>query len=320
LLKENVLLALERRKGEIVTGGELAASLGVSRTAVWKAVRGLRGDGHEIVSLANRGYRLEPTDDVLSKEAIREGLATAFIGRELILLPTVHSTNRYLKEMENAPDGCVVIADEQTAGRGRRERAFLSPKAGGVYLSVLLRPKLSGSAADIRLLTICAAAAVSQAIERVSGARADLKWVNDVFCGGKKICGILTEAVLTGELFELSSVVIGIGVYTAEVPAELGGIATSIREASGLRGIRNRLAAETLNRLEAAYACFLRGDAAKEIIPYYESRLFIKGKRVTAESAERFSATVEGIGDNAALVVRDASGSLRLITSGEINL
>jgi BirA family biotin operon repressor/biotin-[acetyl-CoA-carboxylase] ligase len=321
VLKENILAALERRKGELVTGGELAASLGVSRTAVWKAIRGLRGDGHEIVSLANSGYRLEQTDDVLSARAIRERLTTAFMGRELILLPTVHSTNRYLKELHDAPDGCVVIADEQTAGRGRRERAFLSPKSGGVYMSVLLRPKLSGAQDDIRLLTICAAAAVSQAIENICGVKAEIKWVNDVFCGGKKICGILTEAVLTGELFELSSVIIGIGINTAQVPAEIGGIATSIREAADLRGVRNKLAAETLNRLEAVYDCFLRGETARKIIPYYESRLFIKGRSVTVQSTEeRFCATVEGIGETGALIVRDSAGDLRHITSGEIKL
>jgi BirA family biotin operon repressor/biotin-[acetyl-CoA-carboxylase] ligase len=190
-----------------------------------------------------------------------------------------------------------------------------------VYLSALLKPKLSGSPADIRLLTICAAAAVSQAIENVSGIRADIKWVNDVFCGGKKISGILTEAVLTGELFELSSVVIGIGINTSQVPAEIGDIATSISEASGLRGIRNRLAAETLNRLEAVYESFLRGDAARDVVPYYESRLFIRGRSVTAMSAgERFAGTVEGIDGDGALILKDSAGNIRHISSGEINM
>lgn len=325
MLKDKIILELERRKGGIVTGGELAASLGVSRTAVWKAVRGLRDDGHEIVSLANSGYRLETTSDVLSEQAIREVLKTELIGREMILLHTVHSTNRYLKEITNAPEGCVVIADGQTEGRGRRERAFLSPKSGGLYMSVLLRPKLlqtqGGAPGDIRLLTLCAATAVSRAIERVCGIQADIKWVNDIYCGGKKLCGILTEAVLTGELWEFSAVIIGIGINTDNVPAEISGFATSIREASGLRGIRNLLAGEVLNQLDAAYHCFMRGDAAQEIIPYYDSRLFIKGRKINAESGgERFDATVEGVDETGALLVRDDAGVLRQISSGEITL
>ncbi len=150
LLKKDVLYMLERQKGEIVTGGRLASALGVSRTAVWKAVRSLQDEGNEIVSVPNSGYRLLDTNDTLFEEIIREQLTTAFVGKNMTILPSVHSTNQYLKETDTVelPGGSVVIADEQTGGRGRRGRAFLSPKREGVYLSILL--KLEGLQTDIR--------------------------------------------------------------------------------------------------------------------------------------------------------------------------
>lgn len=321
MLKNKVLYILEQQRGNLVTGGKLASLLGVSRTAVWKAIRALQEDGNEIISVPNSGYWLMDTNDTLFEKIIRESLATDFIGQNIALLPTVHSTNQYLKEMDTAdiPNGYVVIADEQTGGRGRRSRMFLSPKGGGVYLSVLL--KLDGWQNDIRLLTICAAVAVSKAIENVCGIRADIKWVNDIFCNGKKICGILTEAVLSGELQELSTVIVGIGINTGEVPSELGGIATSIQEAAGIRGIRNRLIAEVLNQFEAVYLDCMERGKKRDIISYYESRLFIVGERVLVAGINHsYTATVTGIDETGALIVKDGCGEIRHITTGEIEL
>ncbi len=321
MLKEQVLSALEQQKGNIVTGGRLADSLGVSRTAIWKAVRQLRQDGNEICSLQGSGYVLARTNDTLSALEIGDCLTTGFIGRSMALLPTVHSTNRYLKEAgtESMPDGYVVIADGQTDGRGRKGRVFLSPKSGGIYLSILLKPEKAQS--DVRLLTICAAVAVSKAIENVCGVTAGIKWVNDIYCGGKKICGILTEAVLSGELQELSTAIVGIGINTGGVPQELGGIATSVLESAGLQGVRNRLAAEVLNRFEAEYLSYLEAKDNRDMLGYYESRLFIRNThvRVSAAGAD-YSATVLGIDETGALIVRDSEGVVRHVTAGEIDI
>jgi len=321
LLKNKVLYMLEREKGNIVTGGRLASSLGVSRNAVWKAVNALKEDGNEIVSVPNSGYRLMDTNDTLSEEVIRENLETEFIGRSLTLLPTVHSTNRHLKEMDttDTPNGHVVIANEQTNGRGRRSRMFISPKNEGVYLSILL--KLDGLQNDIRLLTICAAVAVSGAIEKVCGIRADIKWVNDIFCNGKKICGILTEAIISGELQELSTVIVGIGINTGSVPHELGGIATSVREAADIRGIRNRLAAEVLNGFERIYCDFSEKEKHPDIIGRYKNRLFIVGKQILVTDAGRsYAATVVGVDEKGALIVRCDDGAVQHLSTGEITL
>ena len=261
------------------------------------------------------------TNDTLFEEIIQNDLTTAFIGQNMTLLPIIHSTNQYLKEMDttNAPNGYVVIADEQTSGRGRRGRTFLSPKGGGVYLSILL--KLDDRQNDVRLLTICAAVAVSMAIEKVCGIEADIKWVNDIYCNGKKLCGILTEAVLSHELQQLSTVIVGIGVNTGAVPSGISGFATSVQEATGKRGVRNRLAAEILNQFETVYLDYIEKDEGLRIIRYYESKLFIKGKQVLVTNSDRnYVATVLGVNETGALIVKDRSGDIRYISSGEIKL
>lgn len=251
-----------------------------------------------------------------------------------------------------AAEGLAVIADGQTGGRGRKGRMFLSEKGEGVYFSVLLKP--DASRCDVRFLTVCAAVAVSGAIESVCDIRADIKWVNDIYCNGKKICGILAELVSAGVPQTQAAVIVGIGVNTGAVPAELSGVATSVWEAAGVRGIRNRLIAEILNRLEIAYYSYAVRGEKKEIINYYSDRLFIIGKRVlvteytVSEPPEKASgpnapqdtvscrnpssdgmppsapdgyfATVLGIDTAGALLVRDGDGAVRSVTTGEIKL
>lgn len=321
MLKDRVLYTLEQKKGNIVTGGQLANSLGVSRTAIWKAINLLKEDGNEIVSVPNRGYRLMDTNDTLSENIIRDNLTAEFIGHSITLLPTVQSTNKYLKELDtyDIPNGYVVVSDEQTCGRGRRGREFISSKGEGVYFSILL--KLDGQQNDIRLLTICAAVAVSKAIEKVCSINADIKWVNDIFCNGKKICGILTEAILSGELQELSTVIIGIGINTGNVPSEIEDIATSINKETKKRGIRNTLVAEVLNQFETVYLDYLSGVKNKDIIRNYENRLFIIGKQVLVSNVnDNYVATVTGVDEVGALIVKDGYGELKHITTGEIKL
>ena len=260
------------------------------------------------------------TDDTLLEQKIRDGLATKYIGQTMLLLPTVHSTNQYLQELDTAvvDDGFVVMAEEQTGGRGRKGRAFLSPKREGVYFSILLKLDVRP---DTRFLTICAAVAVSKAIEKVCGIRAEIKWVNDIFCNGKKVCGILAEAVVSAEAQALSAVIVGIGINTGSVPCALGDIATSIREATGMRGIRNQLIAEVLNQFEAVYLGHTESKSRQEMISYYQSRLFIVGKRVwTTGTARDFVATVRGIDDTGALIVQDDGGEIHHISTGEITL
>ena len=321
MLKDEVLQIMERKRGNIVTGGQLANTLGVSRNAIWKAIHALQAEGVKIIAVPNVGYKLLDTDDTLSEQLIGAKLSAGFIGKQLKILPSVHSTNQYLKEMDssNIENGYVVIANEQMKGRGRRGREFISARDEGIYLSILL--KLNGQQHDIRLLTICAAVAVSKAIEKICSLTAEIKWVNDIYCNGKKICGILTEAVLSGELQELDTVVIGIGINTGNVPFEIKDIATSVRAENGMRGIRNALIAEVLNQFEAVYIDYIQKDKAGDIIAYYESKLFIKGQRVSVVNLDgEYNATVHGIDNTGALIVESEKGNIEHIITGEISL
>jgi len=321
LLKNKILDVLEQKKGTVVTGGQLANALCVSRNAIWKAIHNLQEEGKQILSIPNVGYKLLETDDSLSEQLIRSKLSTSFIGQSLEILPTVNSTNQYLKELDTAcfENGFAVIADEQLQGRGRRSRTFVSSKGEGIFLSILL--KLDGRRNDIRLLTICTAVAVSKAIESVCRIDAEIKWVNDVFCNGKKICGILTEAVLSGELQELDTVVVGMGINTGAIPSEIKEIATSIKEETGMCGIRNDLIAQLLNKFEAVYLDYTVNGKASDIIEYYESKLFIKGQQVLVLSHDsEYPATVLGIDDTGALIVEDSTGAVEHLVTGEIKI
>jgi len=318
MLKNQVLHILEGKIGTIVTGGQLANSLHVSRTAIWKAIHTLQKDGTQIVSVPNVGYKLLDTNDTLSAHLITSKLSTTFIGRNLKILPSVSSTNKYLKEIDSE-NGFVIIANEQTHGKGRRNREFVSARDEGIYLSLLL--KLNGQKHDIRLLTICAAVAVSKAIESVCKINVDIKWVNDIYCNNKKICGILTEATLSGELQELDTIAIGIGINTGNVPFEIKEFATSIREENGMSGIRNDLIAELLNQFEQVYLDYTINDKLADIIQYYENKLFIKGQQVTVVNFENeYPATVLGIDSTGALIVENSNGNIEHIISGEIKL
>lgn len=321
MLQTRILEILEANRGGLVTGGEIARGLEVSRTAVWKAINALREAGHEIVSIPNRGYTLSQTSDGLSERGIQGMLGTRLLGRSLEVLESVDSTNSYMKRLDTdaLPEGHAVIVDGQTGGRGRLGKTFTSPVRGGVYLSVLLKPKIAFQ--DVPFLTLCAAVAVSRALEEACGLTPGIKWVNDIFCGGKKICGILSEAAVSAELQALEYAVVGIGVNTSPVPEEISGIATSVYEQCMLRGVRNRLAAAILRELEVVYLDYCATGDRREVLAQYNSRLFILGREVTvSRGGESFRATVLSVGGTGGLVVRDESGHEREIVSGEVTI
>ena len=192
--KERVLFCLENSKGEYIPGSSLAETLGVSRNAIWKAVRQLQEEGHEIDAMRMRGYRLSPQSSVLTRQSIGKYLKTA--GITVTVYDELPSTNTVLKQFaeQGAPEGTVILAQRQTNGRGRLGRSFFSPADSGIYMSILLRPQIE--ARDALLITTCAAAATAQAIEKHTRKTCGIKWVNDIFCEERKVCGILTEASL----------------------------------------------------------------------------------------------------------------------------
>ena len=190
-VKDEVLKELENNKGDYISGGQLADNLGVSRNSVWKAIKALEKSGYEINAIPNKGYCLAEKNDILSSYSIKQHLKNPHL--DISVFSSVTSTNTILKEMaeQGAKEGTVIIAEEQTAGRGRTGKQFYSPKGTGIYISILLRPDIP--AEESLFLTTSAAVATARAIEDVSDKRALIKWVNDIYLEDKKTCGILTE-------------------------------------------------------------------------------------------------------------------------------
>lgn len=316
--KDNLLALLTGRAGEYLSGEELAQQLGVSRTAVWKAVNTLRKAGFEIDAVQNKGYSLVGSRDVLHEGAVRKYL-TQPIG-QLLVQSTVTSTNALLRELaaDRAPEGTVVIAGEQTRGRGRLGRSFYSPADTGLYLSLLLRPEGFSPAQAVRMTTM-AAVAVCQAIEAVSGRNARIKWVNDIFLDSRKVCGILTEGSFDLETGSLNSIILGVGinVYTPAdgFPRELEQIAGAVLPNPVTDG-RSRLAAEFLNRFLELYRQQDSTYAAE-----YRRRSLVLGRQVLVITpAEQKTALALDVDEECRLLVQYPDGKTEALSSAEISV
>lgn len=319
--KENILSLFEANKGIYFSGEEIAAKLSISRTAVWKAVKGLRSEGYEIDAIPNRGYSLSVNTDILSVQGIQKYLSPACKGLELCVLPETGSTNTLLREKANAgsPEGSVVVAGAQTGGRGRLGRSFYSPADTGIYISILLRP-IGISPNQALKFTIMAAVAVCEAVEDVSEKQAWIKWVNDIYMDGRKISGILTEASIGIENGSLDYVVLGVGinVYLPKegFPQEIEEIAGAVFQTKRNDG-KNSLAAGFLNHFMNYYIRKENSGYAEK----YRSRSLAIGKEVTVLSpAGDKKAFVLDVDEECRLIVQYEDGSTERLSAGEISI
>ncbi len=318
--KDRVLESLRLNGGNYLSGGSLAAELGLSRTAVWKAVEQLRADGLEIESAPRKGYRLCSGGDSLSESGVRLYLRR----REIVLrvAESVSSTNTVLRQLaENgAPEATVLLAETQSAGRGRMGRSFYSPSRSGLYMSVLFRPRMS--AHEALRITACAAVSVAEAIEDLFGIQAEIKWVNDVLADGKKVCGILTEGAVDWESGMLHYAIVGIGINIREpeggFPPELQKTAGALRPPPGTDDMRCRLAAAVLDRLMDLYDRLPEEDCYEA----YRSRSILIGRAIDILPlhGEPIPATAIDIEPDFSLRVRLADGTEKCLNSGEVSV
>ena len=218
--RERVLALLRERQGEYCSGEAMSRLLGISRAGVWKAIEGLRQEGYVISSAPNRGYRLEEAPDRLRAGELSGPLAGCLVGRRLLCLDTVDSTNTECKRraMAGAREGLAILAEEQSGGRGRLGRSFQSPRGKGLYLSVLLRPPLEP--VQVTDFTAWVAVAVCDGVQAACGVRPRIKWTNDIVLNGKKLAGILTELGLESESNALEYLVTGIGINVNQGPED----------------------------------------------------------------------------------------------------
>ena len=270
---------MEKNKGKHISGEELAESLNVSRNSVWKAIKQLEKQGYSIVAVTNKGYCLLNSNEILSKQSIEKYLHSENV--QIEIFKTVTSTNSLMKEKaeSGAKEWTVIVADEQTLGRGRMGRSFYSPPNTGIYMSVLLRPALPANQSIY--ITTCAAVAVAKAIEINTGVEAKIKWVNDIFIENKKVCGILTEGTTDIENGELKYVVLGIGinVFPPEelFPTEIKDVATSIFEKDMHdKDYRSKIIADIINDLMEMYPELPQ----KKFFDDYKKRSFILGEKI----------------------------------------
>ncbi|MCH5252426.1 MAG: biotin--[acetyl-CoA-carboxylase] ligase [Lachnospiraceae bacterium] len=320
-VKSEVLKLLEANRDSSLSGQELAGHLGVTRAAIWKAVNSLKEEGYHIDAVNNRGYRLAKDNDVLSPEGIRLELKKAYQDYEIQIYKEVDSTNQVVKRqaLEGKKQGLVVLAEEQSAGKGRRGRNFFSPMGTGIYMSVLFCPE-SEQAENIVLITTAAAVAVCRAVRKVLGEEPEIKWVNDVYLRGRKICGILTEAVSDFESGRIDTVVVGIGInyHVPEegFPEELREIAGSVCTAGNLVP-RNSLVAAVLNELYELYD----GLAERSFLEDYRKWSNVLGKEVRFSSGDSWEyGKAVDIDDDGGLVVQCENGDNKVLRTGEITL
>ena len=321
--KNRILELLEKRRGESISGERLAEILGVSRNAVWKAVKELQKDGYSIAAVTNKGYCLSDENDILSIAGIKPFLSPKAqpYAEKIQIYKALESTNKTAKELAiaGAPHGTVIIADSQTKGRGRYTRSFFSPH-GGLYISIILRPEVLRFD-NPTAVTAFAAVSVCEAIEIISDKTPKIKWVNDIFIDGKKVCGILTEAVTNFESGGLEWIVLGIGVNvytrTEDFPSELQNIATSVFPDKKIKGVRNKLSAEIINRILG----FETAPIEAEIFEKYKKRLMLLGKEITViQNETEFKATAVDVDSIGHLIVKDEKGEIITLFSGEIRI
>ena len=316
MLKSGILRALEENRDRPISGQALAERFGVSRSAVWKAMAALKEEGYEILSATNRGYMLAADCDRLSPEGIAAWLSPRHRGLPVEVFQSIDSTNNEAKRRLAGGSGetALIAAEEQTAGRGRLGRSFYSPGGTGLYMTLAI-----GRARTLRdptVVTIAAAVAAARSVEALTGKQARIKWVNDIYMEGRKVCGILCEAVTDFVSGTVESVVIGIGVNvrTGRFPEELRAKAGAL-DTPGL--LRCRLAARIADEL----LDILEQPEEHRFLADYRARSLVLGREVTfLRNGTEQKASAVAVDDAGGLLVRYADGREETLRSGEVSV
>jgi len=317
---DRLLAMLEEHRDGYLSGEQISRQLGVSRTAVWKHIRALKKRGYEFEAVPSRGYRLKSGPELFQPERFHAALATRAFGRRLIYLERTGSTQTVAHERYAAGDGegTVVLAEEQTAGKGRMGRSWHSPRGKGLWFTLLLEPRISVRAAP--QLTYVLSVAVCRAIRRATGLAAAIKWPNDIWIDGKKVCGILLESAAEDDRLKYVAAGIGIDVNVdrSEWPAEIADRATSLRAAAGRPFERERLLADCLLELEFWYHHFWK-EGFPGVRTVWESLCETIGRTVRLGTGTASIAGVAvGMDDEGALLVRRDDGTIDRVVSGDI--
>ncbi len=303
----------------VISGARIAREIGVSRSTVWRWVERLRELGVRAKGHPHTGYYLEKVPDLLAPDMLKQRLKGSLFGKHIYHFLRTDSTNRVAMELGSAgePEGAVVLAEEQTAGRGRAGRSWHSERCTGIYVTLLLRPKISPVEAP--LLTMMAGLSARAAIQAQTTLTVDLKWPNDLMLDGRKLGGILTE--MYAEPSQVRFVIVGIGINANQekFPADLAATATSLRAQTGRAQSRMELLVRLLREFENDYNRFLREGAASVTQRFEAVSSYARGKRVSVSNgAENYSGVTAGLSPEGLLLVEREGGNIITVIAGDV--
>ena len=319
--KETVLLKLLENQGECIAGGELAREIGVSRNAVHKVVNELKEKGVPIESVHSKGYTIAAGENTLSAPYVKKQLTEAAESFAVNVFAEVTSTNTLAKELAltGEKNQTAFISSLQTQGRGRRDRSFYSPK-NGLYFSLMVRPE-NLHAEDGGLATTAMAVAVSRVLSELCAVECGIKWVNDIFINGKKICGILTEAGIDMETGRVDWLVVGVGInltapeggWPAEISEIVGSVFSDTQSVSS-----NKIAAEIIN----CFSGMLANLSKKDFMDEYRERSILIGNEITVlpTGKDPYTATATDIDKDGKLIVKLSDGTIIALNTGEVSI
>ncbi|WP_379968480.1 biotin--[acetyl-CoA-carboxylase] ligase [Ectobacillus sp. sgz5001026] len=321
-IRKQLLEIFSEADGKFVSGQTISEQLGCSRTAVWKHMEDLRSEGYELEAIRRLGYRIASKPDKVTENEVHLGLQTNYIGRNVHFEETVSSTQKVAARLvyEGAPEGTVVVAEEQTEGRGRLQRKWFAPKGTGVWMSIILRPDIPMQQAP--QLTLLAAVSVAQAIELYTGVEVGIKWPNDILIKGKKVVGILTE--MQAEIDKIQAIIIGIGINVNQkkehFAPEIQHIATSLAIEKGSDINRAGLMQAIFAQMEKLYGEYLQhGFSFIKVL--WESYAISIGKEIKAITMnETYVGIAKGIRDDGVLILEDYDGNIHYIPSADIEI
>lgn len=317
-----LLKQLHEKKNQFVSGERLSEQLHVSRTAIWKHIEELKKQGYVIEAIRKQGYRLLDEPEGLSEPSLLLLLQTDWLGQQLYVYNQVASTQALAHELatDSASHGTVIVANEQTGGRGRLGRVWHSASGTGIWMSFIVHIDLP--LMKVPQLTLLSSVAVLRALRSVSGCSLEIKWPNDVLCNGRKVAGILTE--LSAEADRTNYVVLGIGINVNqsqdEFPEEIHHIATSLASETGQQVDRNSCIAAILKEWEDLYLLYLE-HGFKPIKTLWETHALSLGKQIVARTPQgKLEGLAKGITDDGVLLLEDNRGQIHYIYSADIAL
>lgn len=315
------ILALLRERGDYVSGQDICERFGVSRTAVWKAIGQLKKAGYHIDAVQNRGYLLTAERELFCQHELESRMDTSWAGHPLFCYDVLDSTNLRAKLVaeQGAGHGTLIVADMQTAGRGRRGRSWSSPPGTNVYYTLVLKPEIAPDKAS--MLTPVMGLAVAEGIRRVCDLEAMIKWPNDIVVNGKKVCGILAEMSVERDYIHYVVIGVGINVGLQEFPEEAAATAACLQQECGKEVSRVELITSTMRSFEKYYDIFMESKDLSGLVEQYDSLLVNRDRQVRVMDPKgEFQGVARGINGQGELLVERENGSLVNVYAGEVSV